>query len=951
MRHDQPPSNEHRKRSREEIAKEEIGHTDATRGVNWLLTLGFLAVIVAVPLIQTVVELRAILGSSPEPSEGAIELTRDAELARGRSVPQSWDVAFFLLPSPTEVVTLLQAGSVSGMFEAGRTINNRILRDIERYERDLKDRDVVIQWLIPRMQTVLTGWLRGGNEDAYCGRDGWLFYRRDIDSLTSRGFLEPDVLAARAASGSELKEPPQPDPVKAIVDFRDQLAARGITLVVMPTPVKPSVYPEQFSARYTGHSAVIHNPSYEAFIKRLASANVPVFDPAPLLMNAKRATPELPLYLATDTHWTPPAMELTAQALAARTRELVSLPPAASSRFTTVEQSVTNLGDVAMMLDLPAGQKFFPSETVTLRQVLDRGQPWRADPNAEVLFLGDSFANIYSLEAMRWGGAAGLAEHLSLALGLPVDAILRNDAGSHATREMLAADLARGRNRLAGKKIVIWEFASRELAFGDWKMTSLELGEKRESGDIYAPAPGASVEIRGVVRGASAAPRPGSVPYKDHILMLHLADIESTDDSAAQGKEAVVLTWSMQDNRATVAAQYRPGDVVHLRMVPWDDVASQHEAINRSELDDERLLAASWGWAGNGPEIAIQDQAAKPAVETRPVDQPLLPPSDDPVDQAATSPGPVTAESFRALCAKLAADGDSMAVPGHDGWLFLRSELRHIGAGRFWGDDAAKVSKATSAGKADPLPAIVDFNEQLKAAGIELVLMPVPCKAFIYPEKLDRDTAERLDTDHQAFFALLREKGVKVLDLADVFLKTKATPDTPLLYCKTDTHWSPYACEVAARAIKELLGTPDWLRGKTDAFTTTPETFVITGDLTDGQGSEELAVRFVKAAGAALEDKTSPIVILGDSHNLVFHSGADMHGTGAGLADQLAAELGLAVDVVAVRGSGATPARKNLSNRSKANAEYLTGKKVIIWCFTEREFTESGGWSLVPIRK
>ena len=39
------------------------------------------------------------------------------------------------------------------------------------------------------MQVPVTAWLKGGNEDAYCGRDGWLFYRRDIDSLTGRGFL------------------------------------------------------------------------------------------------------------------------------------------------------------------------------------------------------------------------------------------------------------------------------------------------------------------------------------------------------------------------------------------------------------------------------------------------------------------------------------------------------------------------------------------------------------------------------------------------------------------------------------------------------------------------------------------------------------------------------------------------------------------------------------------
>ena len=81
--------------------------------------------------------------------------------------------------------------------------------------------------------------------------------------------------------------------------------------------------------------------------------------------------------------------------------------------------------------------------------------------------------------------------------------------------------------------------------------------------------------------------------------------------------------------------------------------------------------------------------------------------------------------AFRAECARQAASGESMAMPGSDGWLFLRSELRHVGVGPFWGEAAAKVSKATAPDKADPLPAIVDFHEQLEALGIQLILVPV----------------------------------------------------------------------------------------------------------------------------------------------------------------------------------------------------------------------------------
>src|SRR5580658_7091359 len=77
-----------------------------------------------------------------------------------------------------------------------------------------------------------------------------------------------------------------------------------------------------------------------------------------------------------------------------------------------------------------------------------------------------------------------------------------------------------------------------------------------------------------------------------------------------------------------------------------------------------------------------------------------------------------------ACAAKLSAAPAATVVQGSDGWLFLPAELRHVSVGKFWGDDAAKVSKATNPENADPLPAILDFKRQLDAAGIDLILVP-----------------------------------------------------------------------------------------------------------------------------------------------------------------------------------------------------------------------------------
>ncbi len=559
--------------SREEIAKIEIGHTESTRAINVSLTLFFIATITIVPLLQMGREFTAI---------------RDGKETE-RSLPQSFDVLSLFQTKDTELKA--REKEKDGLLAAGSRVNNQILGNIKRYETELKERDELMQWLIPRVQVPVTAWLKGGNEDAYCGRDGWLFYRKDIDSLTGRGFLDPEILARRAASGSELEAPPQPDPLKAILQFRDQLAERGIALIVMPAPVKPTIHPEQHSARYEGRNEAVQNPSFDEFLERLASSKVACFDPAPLLVQSKEGG--APPYLKTDTHWTPEGMELAAKALSEFARKTVSLSPA-TDRFTAAAKEVTNLGDVAMMLKFPDKFKVFAPETVTVRQVLDGNQPWQRDPKSEILLLGDSFTNIFSLAPMGWGEGAGLAEHLSLALGLPVDAITQNDAGSFATRKMLAEELLKGNDRLAGKKLVIWEFASRELASGDWKQIQMALGEKREA-SMYVPPTGKTVDIRGVVRAASPADKPGDI-YKDHIIMLHLAEMTSAEDPSADGQEAVVYVWSKRDNVQTPRAGWRAGDTVTLRLRPWADLNGKYEAIQRTQLEDDNLILADPTW-------------------------------------------------------------------------------------------------------------------------------------------------------------------------------------------------------------------------------------------------------------------------------------------------------------------------------------------------------------------
>lgn len=346
--------------------------------------------------------------------------------------------------------------------------NRAILEGLSEFERVLEDESRIGRALRPRAQAVMTGRLSVGNERVYVGRNGWLFYRPDVEYVTGRPFLEPGQMQRRVRAAPEWTAPPAPDPRPAIIRFKEDLAAKRIVLVVMPTPVKPAVHPEMMTAHMARASGVVHNASYGAFLDDLKGAGVQVFDPSEALAAARHSGPQ---YLATDTHWTPEAMESIASLVANVASTVAVLPSVGDPGYVVERIEARSTGDTAKMLDLRDPGALFPQESVWLRRVLQPdGSLWRSSRDADVLLLGDSFSNIYSLESMGWGTSAGLAEQLSYALRRPLDRLVQNDEGAFATRAMLQREPA----RLNGKRVVIYQFAVRELAQGNWKVLPID---------------------------------------------------------------------------------------------------------------------------------------------------------------------------------------------------------------------------------------------------------------------------------------------------------------------------------------------------------------------------------------------------------------------------------------------------------------------------------------------
>jgi len=535
--------------SREEAAEREIGRTRVRPFVRRFLVAAFLLTIIGVPAVQYVHE--------------AVQ-TRQLK-------PRALD---FLSAFPVARREFAKADGIAGGAAAASA---SLRRDFKSFEKSLEDESLLARHALPPVQEFATRFLGLGNEKVYLGRDGWLFYRPDVDYVAGPGFLDPAVLRERG-KGSGI----HPDPLPALLRLREDLAARGIRLLVVPVPVKPVIEPEHLSARSHTNGKPPQNPSFPRFLADLRRNGIDTLDITPVLA-VDKAADGTPCFLKTDTHWFPRTVERSAELIAAETHIVPGAPDSMFRRGPS--KKVTNAGDLAVMLRLPPQSTLFPMETVEIHPVTEvGGNPWCADPAAEILVLGDSFTNVYSGEDLGWGTGAGLAEQLSFTLQRPVDCIAVNAGGASTARQTLA----RSPGRLAGKRLVVYEFAMRDLASGDWKLTPLVEPKAEE-------VPGAST-VTGVIREISRAPRPGTVPYRDLLICIHLDSIENFSST-----EILVFLPGMKNNVLTAANSLTPGERVTLRVVPWNTVEEKIGAINRIELAGPAADIGEVYWAGDLP--------------------------------------------------------------------------------------------------------------------------------------------------------------------------------------------------------------------------------------------------------------------------------------------------------------------------------------------------------------
>jgi hypothetical protein len=277
---------------------------------------------------------------------------------------------------------------------------------------------------------------------------------------------------------------------------------------------------------------------------------------------------------------------------------------------------------------------------------------------------------------------------------------------------------------------------------------------------------------------------------------------------------------------------------------------------------------------------------------------------------------------------------------GRDGFLFYHNSMEYVIGGDLQKQPPGK----------NPYPVIVEFRDFLRESGVDFLVVPVPTKVEVYPDKL---LSGKMPVDHlpvlnpygRKMLMELTQAGVEVVDLLPVFLKarTERQPGEEPIYQPQDTHWTDRGLRLAAKIIAERIKKYPWyedLEKSAIDFTAEEVAFKLRGDLVSRLAPKEQP-RYqpdtrlghkVKFPDGTLynDDLNSPIVLLGDSFTGVFQRTPCRN---AGVSAHIAKEIRYPLDLVMSYGGG-PGVRKVLLRRG---VEDLQKRRLVIWMFTARD--------------
>jgi len=242
------------------------------------------------------------------------------------------------------------------------------------------------------------------------------------------------------------------DNLALIRGVRDYLAQRDVQLLLAIVPAKTRLYPEYIG---DNHISTRREDLYQRFHREVRQIGIAAPD---LLEPLQAGKAEGPVFLRTDTHWTPQGADLVARQLSTTLKRALKLHGEPQTFVTAATERQPYAGDLTRFLPLaplfeglmPAPDQLQRYET-ELQNAGDGIDALLADSEMPVALVGTSYS-----ANPNWNFAGALREHLQRDLSnhaqdgqgpiLPMLRYLQSDELNDAPAQ-----------------VVIWEFPERYL--------------------------------------------------------------------------------------------------------------------------------------------------------------------------------------------------------------------------------------------------------------------------------------------------------------------------------------------------------------------------------------------------------------------------------------------------------------------------------------------------------
>jgi len=292
---------------------------------------------------------------------------------------------------------------------------------------------------------ALKNWLNSVPPDqmAFEGRDGWLFFRKSLESLLS---------------GDIILQAEDKNPLPHLSMFHRYLKSHGVNMLFVVVPNKEEVYFDKFPEGVSDSLSGYANPFNRKVLADLQDSGVEVIDLLPLFLQEKKNGSILkePLFQKQDTHWTTRGLKIAAEAISKRVKTYAWYDNPDESRFVKIDTIVNRVGDLVERL--PAGrQPLYGPMTLEAVQVRKNdGSLLKGNRFSPILLIGDSFTGAFESIDCK---SAGVGSHIASKTGLEVEVITSWGGGPLVRKKAMSSR----EKDLDKKRLVVYMMSARDL--------------------------------------------------------------------------------------------------------------------------------------------------------------------------------------------------------------------------------------------------------------------------------------------------------------------------------------------------------------------------------------------------------------------------------------------------------------------------------------------------------